>query len=102
LAPAIGRTDRVRLRTLGGTWLVAHASSPAGSGQVALVLEPAKASEIAPIVIEAYGLTAREVEISSRGELTSKLFAEQYHGPLNDATAYAARRSPSRVWTARR
>ncbi|HTT31339.1 MAG TPA: helix-turn-helix transcriptional regulator [Solirubrobacteraceae bacterium] len=113
---------RVRLRTLTGTWLVAHASPLAGSGQVALVLEPAKASEIAPIVIEAYGLTAREVEVtrliarglstdelastlflsrhtirdhlkaifekvgvSSRGELTSKLFAEHYHGPLNDA-----------------
>ncbi len=115
-------TRRVRLRTLNGTWLVAHASPLAGSGQVALVLEPAKASEIAPIVVEAYGLTAREVEVtrliarglstdeiasslflsrhtirdhlkaifekvgvSSRGELTSKLFAEHYHGPLNDA-----------------
>ena len=86
------------------------------------MLEPAKASEIAPIVVEAYGLTAREVEVtrliarglstdeiasslflsrhtirdhlkaifekvgvSSRGELTSRLFAEHYHGPLNDA-----------------
>lgn len=113
---------RVRLRMLNGTWLVAHASPLAGSGQVALVLEPARASEIAPIVIEAYGMTPREVEVtrliarglstdeiasslflsrhtvrdhlkaifekvgvSSRGELTSKLFAEHYHGPLNDA-----------------
>lgn len=115
-------TRRVRLRTANGTWLIAHASPLAGSGQVALVIEPAKASEIAPIVIEAYGLTAREVEVtrliarglstdeiasalflsrhtirdhlkaifekvgvSSRGELTSRLFAEHYHGPLNDA-----------------
>jgi DNA-binding CsgD family transcriptional regulator len=115
------RTRRVRLRTANGTWLVAHASPLAGAGQVALVLEPAKASEIAPIVVEAYGLTAREVEVtrliarglstdeiastlflsrhtirdhlkaifekvgvSSRGELTSKLFAEHYHGPLNE------------------
>jgi DNA-binding CsgD family transcriptional regulator len=115
-------TRRVRLRTANGTWLVAHASPLAGSGQVALVLEPAKASEIAPIVVEAYGLTPREVEVtrliarglstdeiastlflsrhtirdhlkaifekvgvSSRGELTSRLFAEHYHGPLNDA-----------------
>jgi DNA-binding CsgD family transcriptional regulator len=116
------RTRRVRLRTANGTWLVAHASPLAGAGQVALVLEPAKASEIAPIVVEAYGLTPREVEVtrliarglstdeiastlflsrhtirdhlkaifekvgvSSRGELTSRLFAEHYHGPLNDA-----------------
>jgi DNA-binding CsgD family transcriptional regulator len=125
---------RVRLRTLNGTWLVAHASPLSGSGQVALVLEPAKASEIAPIVVEAYGLTAREVEVtrliarglstdeiastlflsrhtirdhlkaifekvavSSRGELTSKLFAEHYHLPLNDAIYGAADRTAARV-----
>jgi DNA-binding CsgD family transcriptional regulator len=129
---------RVRLRTLNGTWLVAHASPLAGSRQVALVIEPAKASEIAPIVVEAYGLTAREVEVtrliarglstdevatslflsshtvrdhlkaifekvgvSSRGELTSKLFAEHYHGPLNDAIYAAADRVTARTATAR-
>jgi DNA-binding CsgD family transcriptional regulator len=127
-------TRRVRLRTANGTWLVAHASPLAGLGQVALMLEPAKASEIAPIVIEAYGLTPREVEVtrliarglstdeiastlflsrhtirdhlkaifekvgvSSRGELTSKLFAEHYHGPLNDAMYAAADRVAERV-----
>ena len=111
-----------RLRARNGTWLVAHASPLAGSGQVTLVIEPAKASEIAPIVVEAYGLTSREVDVtrliarglstdeiaatlflsrhtirdhlkaifekvgvSSRGELTSKLFAEHYHAPLNEA-----------------
>jgi DNA-binding CsgD family transcriptional regulator len=128
------RPRRVRLRTLSGTWLVAHASPLAGSGQVALVLEPAKASEVAPIVIEAYGLTAREVEVtrliarglstdeiasalflsrhtvrdhlkaifekvgvSSRGELTSRLFAEHYHVPLNDAIYAAADRVAARM-----
>jgi DNA-binding CsgD family transcriptional regulator len=122
LTDADATSRRVRLRTLNGTWLIAHASPLAGSGQAALVLEPAKASEIAPIVIEAYGLTPREVEVtrliarglstdetasalflsrhtirdhlkaifekvgvSSRGELTSRLFAEHYHGPLEDA-----------------
>jgi DNA-binding CsgD family transcriptional regulator len=131
------RTRRVRLRTANGTWLVAHASPLAGAGQVALVLEPAKASEIAPIVIEAYGLTAREVEVtrliarglstdeiastlflsrhtirdhlkaifekvgvSSRGELTSKLFAEHYHGPLNDAIYSSMGRVADRVTAA--
>lgn len=125
---------RVRLRTVSGTWLVAHASPLAGSGHVALVIEPAKASDIAPIVIEAYGLTAREVEVTrliarglstdeiastlflsrhtirdhlkaifekvgvgSRGELTSKLFAEHYHVPLNDAIYAAADRVVARM-----
>jgi DNA-binding CsgD family transcriptional regulator len=128
---------RVRLRTLNGIWLVAHASPLAGSGQVALVIEPAKASEIAPIVVEAYGLTAREVEVtrliarglstdeiaaelflsrhtvrdhlkaifekvgvSSRGELTSRLFAEHYHGPLNEALYATADRVAARVTAA--
>ena len=118
---------RVRLRTRSGTWLIAHAA-PLGSDQVALMIEPAKASEIAPIVIEAYGLTPREVEVtrlvarglstdeiaatlflsrhtvrdhlkasfekvgvSSRGELTSKLFAEHYHPALEEALRTAAR-----------
>jgi DNA-binding CsgD family transcriptional regulator len=127
-------TRRIRLRTASGTWLIAHASPLPGSGQVALVLEPAKASEIAPIVVKAYGLTAREVEVtrlvarglstdeiaatlflsrhtirdhlkaifekvevSSRGELTSKLFAEHYHGPLNDAIYEAKERVGARA-----
>ncbi len=132
-------TCRVRLRTANGTWLIAHASPLAGSGQVALVIEPAKASEIAPIVVEAYGLTAREVEVtrliarglstdeiasalflsrhtirdhlkaifekvgvSSRGELTSRLFAEHYHGPLNDAIYSSMNRVAERLTVAAR
>ena len=138
LAEPGARSCRVRLRTAAGTWLVAHASPLAGSRQVALVIEPAKASEIAPIIVEAYGLTPREVEVtrliarwlstdeiattlflsrhtirdhlkaifekvgvSSRGELTSKLFAEHYHAPLNDAIYAAADRVPSSVAKAR-
>jgi DNA-binding CsgD family transcriptional regulator len=104
---------RTRLRTRNRTWLVAHASSLAGSGQLAIVIEPATAAEIASIVVQAYRLTGREVQVarlvagglstnesaatlflshhtvrdhlkaifqkvgvSSRGEMTSKLFAE--------------------------
>jgi len=87
---------------------------------VAVVIEPAQSAEIAPIVVEAYGLTPREREVvrgiarglstpdiaaelflsshtvrdyiksvfekvgvSSRGELTAKLFAEHYSGALH-------------------
>jgi DNA-binding CsgD family transcriptional regulator len=111
---------RIRLRTLTGTWLVAHASPLAGSSQVALVIEPATPSEIASIVVEAYRLTGREVQVarlvarglstdeiastlfvsrhtvrdhlkasfqkvgvSSRGELTSRLFTALDHAPLD-------------------
>lgn len=125
---------RMRLRTINGTWLIAHASPLGGSGHVALVIEPAKASEIAPIVVEAYSLTPREVEVtrlvarglstdeiaselflsrhtvrdhlkaifekvgvSSRGELTSKLFAEHYHAPLEDAMYGAYDRTVARM-----
>lgn len=116
------RSRRVRLRTHNGTWLIAHAAPLTGLDQVALMIEPAKASEIALVVVEAYGLTPREVEVtrlvarglstdeiagtlflsrhtirdhlkaifekvgvSSRGALTSKLFAEHYHEPLDRA-----------------
>ncbi len=125
---------RVRLRTRNGTWLVAHAAALSGSRQVALVIEPAKASEIAPIVVEAYGLTPREVEVtrlvarglstdeitatlhlsrhtvrdhlkaifekvgvSSRGELTSKLFAEHYHPALEGAIQESWERTAARA-----
>jgi DNA-binding CsgD family transcriptional regulator len=78
-------TRRVRLRTANGTWLVAHASPLAGLGQVALMLEPAKASEIAPIVIEAYGMTPREVDVTrliarglSTDEIASTLFLSRH------------------------
>jgi DNA-binding CsgD family transcriptional regulator len=102
--------------------LTGYNAAPLHHAHAPLVIEPAKASQIAPIVVEAYGLTARGVEVtrltarglstdeiaatlflsphtvrdhikaifekvgvSSRNELTSKLFAEHYHGPLNDA-----------------
>jgi DNA-binding CsgD family transcriptional regulator len=129
---------RARLRTPSGTWLIAHASPLGSSGQMAIVIEPAKASEIAPIVAEAYGLTRREVEVtrlvarglstgeiaatlflshhtirdhlkaifektgvSSRGQLTSKLFAEHYHLPLHDAIYASADRVKVNIETAR-
>jgi len=129
---AAGR--RVRLRTRSGVWLVAHASPLGDSGNVALVIEPAKASEVAPIVVKAYGLTPREVEVtrlvsrglstdeiattlflsrhtirdhlraifekvgvSSRGELTSRLFAEHYHPQLDEAVALSHERVQARA-----
>ena len=113
---------RARLRTARGTWLVAHASRLGDSEDLGIVIEPAKASEIAPIIVDALGLTNREIQVarlvargetteeiaatlfvsqhtvrgylkaifektgtSTRGEMTFKLFAEHYRGPLTDA-----------------
>jgi DNA-binding CsgD family transcriptional regulator len=64
------RTDvapRVRVRTRSGRWAVVHASEMAGFGTaraVAVVVEPAQSSELAPLVLLAYGLTQREAEVA--------------------------------------
>jgi DNA-binding CsgD family transcriptional regulator len=112
-------TARARVQSRRGPWLVCHATYlsrlDGGGRTVAVVIEPAKTAEIAPIVIEAYDLSEREqqitrliargagtgeiagelhlsahtvrdhvkaifakVEVSSRGELVAKLFAEFY------------------------
>ncbi|MGH9230158.1 MAG: LuxR C-terminal-related transcriptional regulator [Acidimicrobiales bacterium] len=118
-------TARARVQSRRGPWLVCHAScldAEAGaSATVAVVIEPAKPAEIAPIIIDAYDLSHREqqitrsiargagtteiareihlsphtvrdhiktifakAEVSSRGELVAKLFAEYYEPAYAD------------------
>ncbi|MFC7425101.1 LuxR C-terminal-related transcriptional regulator [Nocardia tengchongensis] len=67
-SPAV---PRIRLRTRSGRWLVAHASrlhtdpgADAG-GPIAVILEPARAPEIAPLKLAAYPLTPREQQIAA-------------------------------------
>jgi DNA-binding CsgD family transcriptional regulator len=59
---------RARLRSTTGRWLVFHASCLRGAdgrlGDTALTMEPAKAAEIAPIIVQAYELTTRERQIT--------------------------------------
>lgn len=68
-AVAAGHADgqpRLRLRDRKGRWLVFHASCLSGGGadgSVAVVVEPAKSADVAPIVIEAYGLSPRERDV---------------------------------------
>jgi hypothetical protein len=78
-------SSRVRVRSCRGVWLVGHAtclrSADRSLGQVAVVLEPAKRAEIAPMVVEAYDLTAREREITrliARGASTAEIPAQLY------------------------
>ncbi len=70
-AVAAGRSAapaRTRVRTLTGGWLTLHASCLRdGEGQfgdTAVVIEPAHASEIAPMIVQAYELTEREQDVT--------------------------------------
>ena len=75
---------RARLRSrASGRWLVFHASclrGPDGElGDMALIVEPAIASEVAPIIAQAYELSTREQQITeliARGVSTAEI-AEQ-------------------------
>jgi DNA-binding CsgD family transcriptional regulator len=75
---------RTRFRTASGRWLVLHASrlrAAAIERQIAVILEEARPSEIAPLIVDAYGLTKREGEITRlvvRGLSTAEV-SEELH-----------------------
>ena len=43
-----------------------HASMLEGTDQLAVIIEPAKAGDVAPLIVEAYGLTERELDVTRR------------------------------------
>ena len=73
---------RARVPTRSGQWLSLHASrlsKGGGVGQIAVILEPARPAEVAPLLLEAYGLTRREAEIANlvlRGIATAGIAAQ--------------------------
>lgn len=76
---------RTRVRTHCGRWVLIHASclsSTSGApGDTAIIIEPATASEMAPLIVEAYGITPRELEVTNalaRG-LSISAIAGQLH-----------------------
>lgn len=78
---------RARVPTTGGVWLTIHGSvvgDPA-EGRTAVILEPARAPEIAPIIVAAYGLSPREREVTqlvlqgfSTTEVATRLHVSEY------------------------
>lgn len=90
-AVADGRANppaRVRVRSPRGRWLVLHATClrdlEGEPGPVAVVIEPARGEEIAPIIVEAYALSPREQEITqliARGAGTAEIAATLFVSP---------------------
>jgi DNA-binding CsgD family transcriptional regulator len=69
---------RARIRTVDGHWLVAHAARLSGSrgDDIAIMIEPAGPRDLAPMLIQGYGLSAREQEVVQhvlRGESTAQI-----------------------------
>jgi DNA-binding CsgD family transcriptional regulator len=61
-----GRIARARVRAESGRWLVVRASALGDEpgAQVAVMIEPARPHELAPLVADAYRLTEREREVT--------------------------------------
>ncbi|WTR14436.1 helix-turn-helix transcriptional regulator [Streptomyces sp. NBC_00138] len=81
-------TARVRARTRAGRWLVCHASCLRDAsgmlGAAAVVIEPAKTSEIVPLVMDAYELSEREVQVTqyiARGLSTAEIAKQLFLSP---------------------
>jgi len=73
---------QARVRTQSGRWLLLHASRISGQngqGPIAILIEPARPVEIAPLIAQAYDLSPRERTVTQlvlRGLSTSEIAAE--------------------------
>ena len=69
-----------RVRGTSGRWLrVTAVPMEGGDGHIAVMIEPARAADLMPILLQSYGLTEREVEIVlllARGHATKDIAAE--------------------------
>src|SRR4029079_1254476 len=79
------RVPRGRLGAGYGVWLLMHGALLQGTENLAVVIEPAKGGDVAPLIVEAYGLTQRELDVTraiARGmgtaEIAQPLFVSQH------------------------
>ncbi|MCP2299422.1 DNA-binding transcriptional regulator, CsgD family [Nocardia amikacinitolerans] len=80
-----GAASRIRVRTTAGRWLVCHATclrdAEGRTRTTALVIEPAKPAEVAELIVAAYELTPRELEVTelvARGLPTADIAARLF------------------------
>jgi DNA-binding CsgD family transcriptional regulator len=98
---------RARVQTRSGRWLLLYAARLSGgveAGRIAVILEPAAPADVAPLVLQAYGLTDRETQVAHlvlRGRSTSEiaedlsiaaLTVQQHLKAVFDKTAVHSRR----------
>jgi DNA-binding CsgD family transcriptional regulator len=85
-SPELGPA-RARLLAPSGRWVVLHAAllDEHAGGRVAVIVEPARPTEITPLLADAYGLTARERDVlgavlrgQSTKQIASLLFVTEY------------------------
>jgi DNA-binding CsgD family transcriptional regulator len=79
---------RARVRGSSGRWLAIYASrtreTGSGSENTAVIIEEARPSEIAPLIMHAYGLSPREARVTSmvlQGLSTKEISAEIHLSP---------------------
>jgi len=78
-----GSMARARARTRSGRWLLVRGSvlGEGPTARTAVILEPARSPELAPLIADAYGLTDREravTELVARGHPTGEI-ADHLH-----------------------
>jgi DNA-binding CsgD family transcriptional regulator len=77
---------RVRVQTRSGRWLVLHGSVLDGGARArtSVIIEVARPAEIAPLIVQAYGLTDRERQITQhvlRGRSTDEIAKQLWLSP---------------------
>ena len=78
---------RLRVQTSSGRWLVLHGSvlDSGPRARTSVIIEVARPAEIAPLIVQAYGLTGREREITqlvlqgrSTSQMSKQLWLSEY------------------------